>query len=82
PPTNVYTADLPPRTSLALFLPGASEAFEPVVMWSATQLPGYPSFAYVQYFDDGYQYWSHKDNEFGAVAVRSSIICPFDYFAG
>ena len=82
PPTNVYTADLPPRTSLALFLPGASEAFEPVAMWSATQHPGFPSLAYVQYFGDGDQDWYRKDSEFGAVAVRSSIICPFDYFAG
>ena len=82
PPTNVYTADFPARTSLALFLPGEAEAFDPIGMWSATQHPDLPSGAYVQYFDNGGQGWTLKGYEFGAVAVRSSIICPFDYFAG
>jgi hypothetical protein len=82
PPTNVYTAEFPSRTSLELFLPGGAEAFDATAYWSAAQHPDFPSFAYVQYFDGGDQIWSHKDGEFGAVAVRSSIICPFDYFAG
>ena len=82
PPANVYTADFPARTAIALFLPGEAEAFEPIGMWSATQHPDHPSTAFVQVFDGGFQSWDRKDGEFGAVAVRSSIICPFDYFAG
>lgn len=39
--------------------------------WICEQLPDGPSSAYVQGFDDGYQYWIHKGHEFGAVAVRS-----------
>ncbi|WP_321810117.1 hypothetical protein [Burkholderia sp. BCC1985] len=42
--------------------------------WSSSQPPGYPSDAYVQYFDDGGQFWYHKDDEFGAVAVRSKSL--------
>lgn len=38
--------------------------------WICAQLPDYPSGACVQDFDDGYQYWVRKDDEFGAVAVR------------
>ncbi|WP_213761762.1 hypothetical protein [Caballeronia sp. dw_19] len=81
PPANVYTADFPARTVLPLFLPGNAEAFDPIGMWSATQHPGYPSFAYVQSFDGGYRDWVRKGSEFGAVAVRSLILCPFDYSA-
>jgi hypothetical protein len=32
-----------------------------------------PSNAWMQNFDNGNQNWNHKDNEFGAVAVRRSI---------
>lgn len=81
PPANVYTAEFPARTPLEMFLPGAAEAFDAAAYWSSTQLPDYPSYACVQDFDDGSQDWAHKDVEFGAVAVRSSIICPFNYFA-
>ena len=81
PPTNVYTAEFPARTALELFLPGAPEAFDASGYWSASQRPGSPSSAYVQHFGYGGQYWNLKDSEFGAVAVRSSIICPFDYSA-
>ena len=38
--------------------------------WICEQRPGFPSDAYVQYFGDGGQDWGHKDDEFGAVAVR------------
>ncbi len=38
--------------------------------WICEQPPDDPSLAYVQYFDIGPQYWNHKGNEFGAVAVR------------
>jgi hypothetical protein len=39
-------------------------------MWICAQPPGFPCSAYVQFFDVGGQSWSHKDGEFGAVAVR------------
>ncbi|WP_321810115.1 hypothetical protein [Burkholderia sp. BCC1985] len=79
PPTGAYTKQLPARTALELFLPGAPEAFEPIGYWTATQHPDYPSFAFVQNFGNGYQDWLHKDFEFGAVAGRSEVLCSFDY---
>jgi hypothetical protein len=45
-------------------------------IWSSSQRPDYPSDAYVQGFDDGYQYWRRKDGVFGAVAVRSKSLNP------
>ncbi|WP_213761760.1 hypothetical protein [Caballeronia sp. dw_19] len=50
------------------------EALDGWGAWSSTQLPDFPSYACVQFFDYGYQYWSHKFNEFGAVAVRSKSL--------
>jgi hypothetical protein len=79
PPTGAYTTQFPARTALELFLPGAPEAFDPIGYWAATQHPDYPSVAYVQHFDGGSQDWGLKDNEFGAVAVRSEVLCSFNY---
>lgn len=50
------------------------EALDGYGAWSATQRPDYPSYACVQFFDDGGQVWGHKDYEFGAVAVRSKSL--------
>jgi hypothetical protein len=47
--------------------------------WSSSQHPGIPSNAYVQIFDNGSQGWGHKDNEFGAVAVRSKSLHSLIY---
>jgi len=79
PPSGPYTRDFPAQTLLIDFQPGGAEAFEPIGMWSATQHAGFPGNAWVQNFDDGGQYWGRKDYEFGAVAVRSVVICPLDY---
>lgn len=81
PPAAPYELEFPAQTALDLFLPGAAEAFEPHAYWSATQHPVNPSYAYVQLFGNGSQYWTLKDYEFGAVAVRSLILCSFNYFA-
>jgi len=50
------------------------EALDGWGAWSSSQHPDGPSDAYVQGFVSGIQLWSHKDNEFGAVAVRSKSL--------
>jgi hypothetical protein len=79
PPTSAYTKRLPARTAIEQFLPGGPEAFEAHGYWIATQHPGYPGSACVQIFVNGLQNWLRKDDEFGAVAVRSEVLCSFDY---
>lgn len=79
PPAAAYTKQFPARTALDPFLPDGPEAFEARGYWTATQHPVSPSDAYVQYFDDGGQGWDRKYFEFGAVAVRSEVLCSFDY---
>ena len=42
--------------------------------WTATQNASYPDYAWMQYFDDGNQYYDHKSNEYRARAVRRELI--------
>jgi hypothetical protein len=50
------------------------EALDGYGAWASTQHPDYPSYACVQLFGNGSQGWTHKGDEFGAVAVRSKSL--------
>lgn len=70
PPTYPYTADLPKQTKNKLFCADGAEAFDPVWYWTSTQHASGSSYAWVQYFSDGYQTTSHKVSYGRARAVR------------
>jgi hypothetical protein len=53
------------------FAPEAKEAFDRTWYWSSTQHAEYAGYAWMQDFDDGFQYVSHKDIEWRARAVRT-----------
>ena len=53
-----------------VFSVGAKQAFESLWYWSSTQHAESAAYAWNQHFGDGYQYYSHKGNEFRARAVR------------
>lgn len=42
--------------------------------WTSEQNAGNPSYAWLQYFNDGYQDFGHKSNEYRARAVRRLLI--------
>ena len=50
------------------------EALDGYGAWGSSQHPDGPSDAYVQFFDNGLQGWDRKDDEFGAVDVRSASL--------
>ncbi|MCY1358935.1 hypothetical protein D9M69_454840 [compost metagenome] len=74
PPGYPYTADYPPQSPLALFQVGGDEALEPCSHWSSTQ--GGPLYAWVQFFDDGYQGLDLKHYARPAFAVRRIKVTP------
>ncbi len=57
-----YTSGTPAQTSAASFKNTGAEDFMTVAYWSSTEYSS--SFAWLQYFDSGAQYFSYKD--FGA----------------
>ena len=62
--------DLPDRVEQALLWAHLKDRFQPEWYWSNTQHASYSDFAWLQYFDDGDQYYGHKDDEYRARAVR------------
>lgn len=52
------------------FAPGGSESYEREWHWTSTQHAEDADYAWMQYFNDGYQGNYHKDNEWRARAVR------------
>ncbi|BBB65876.1 hypothetical protein UNDYM_1623 [Undibacterium sp. YM2] len=66
--------ELPTRSEQSLLFANAKEQFEPYYYWSGEQDAGYPSFAWMQYFNGGNQYDDRKSSEYRARAVRRSII--------
>ncbi|MES2181607.1 MAG: DUF1566 domain-containing protein [Pseudomonadota bacterium] len=67
-----YTPALPAQTIAPEFQADGSEAFEGVWHWSSTQYSAHG--AWLQDFDDGYQYGSHKHGTCAARAVRRELI--------
>jgi hypothetical protein len=65
-----YSLGAPARTAFELFQDGGREAFDDTWYWSSTQYAGGESYAWSQYFGDGYQSITHKDDELRARAVR------------
>lgn len=74
PPTYPYAAAAPAQTPVEIFQEGGAEAFELDWYWTSTQYAGAPDWAWIQYFDDGYQDDSRKDYRDRVCAVRSVII--------
>lgn len=62
--------DLPSRVEQALLLQEAKDEFKPDVYWSNTPYASYESFAWLQSFDNGGQYYDLKVNVYRARAVR------------
>lgn len=74
PPAYAYSRDLPAQTVDTAFQADGTEAFEPEWYWTSTQNAGYPSFAWMQYFDIGYQGGDLKSSECRARAVRRLLV--------
>lgn len=69
-----YTEHSPAQTTSSAFQEGGEEAFAARWYWASTQYS--PSYAWIQGFDDGYQYDGHKGNEYPARAVRRFKVTP------
>ena len=65
---------LPTRQEQSLLFANLKGQFEAAWYWSGQQHETNASFAWIQTFDDGYQYGSRKDFEFRARAVRRLVI--------
>lgn len=68
PPGWLYTEASPAQTTVEAFREGNPEAFEASWHWSSTQCSD--SYAFLQYFHDGGQYYGGKKSEGRARAVR------------
>ncbi len=62
--------ELPTRKEQALLFANAAEHLQPRWYWSGEQHASAASFAWFQYFVDGYQHYGHKCNVGRARAVR------------
>ena len=67
-------AELPTRVEQALLFANAADQFETDWYWSAETYAGDARCAWYQFFDYGYQDFSHKTNELRARAVRRVVI--------
>lgn len=74
PPGYAYSRIEPAQTSDEAFKAGGAQAFEDAWYWSSTQSAGYESFAWLQYFNDGYQNHDRKSDDCHARAVRRVLI--------
>lgn len=74
PPTHPYTAELPAQTPADAFKEGGAEAFDDVWYWSSTQHAGIDDCAWCQYFGNGGQGSTLKDDQLRARAVRRIAI--------
>ncbi len=73
-PTQPYTPEHPIQTAVAAFQADADEAFDPAWYWTSTQHASGSSYAWVQYFNDGFQNTDHKDDQCRVRAVRRLLI--------
>jgi hypothetical protein len=74
PPTWPYTDADPKQTDAEAFRAGGEQAFETEWYWTSTQPASNPSYAWLQYFFDGYQYNYPKVTAYRARAVRRVAI--------
>ena len=66
---------LPTRREQALlFANRAEDEYKREWYWSCAQYAGYADYAWMQNFDDGYQYYVHKSNAYRARVVRRQPI--------
>ena len=72
PPTEIYEEETPAQTAIELFQDGNAEAFDARWYWSSTQHSS--DYAYVQTFEDGYQYGARKVYTDRARAVRRLLV--------
>jgi len=77
-PSHPYTADEPAQTTVEAFRAGGKEAFDQDAYWTSTQFAAYGYYAWVQTFDDGAQYYWHKDTRDRGRAVRRYLIQQFN----
>lgn len=70
PPTWPYTGAEPAQTSIALFQDGGAEAFARDIYWTSTQHASDSDYAWLQYFNYGYQNYWYKSDKFRARLVR------------
>jgi len=66
--------ELPTRQEQSLLFANLKDQFEADWYWSGEEYKSGSGYAWVQYFDDGYQDYSHKGNELRARAVRRLVI--------
>ncbi|CAN7739893.1 DUF1566 domain-containing protein [Duganella sp. LjRoot269] len=66
--------ELPTRREQALLFANLKEEFEPRWYWSDEQHASDPSYAWGQYFYDGFQFYGHRSDEGRARAVRRLIL--------
>ncbi|WP_050808631.1 DUF1566 domain-containing protein [Collimonas fungivorans] len=74
PPGYPYTKQSPVQASDPAFQEGGPEALEDSWYWSSTQDAALPDYAWMQYFDNGYQDNNRKSNEYRARAVRRLLV--------
>jgi hypothetical protein len=65
---------LPTRCEQSLLIANCKEEFEPHLYWSNEQYAAGPDYAWMQDFNNGYQFSFHKSNESRARAVRRILI--------
>lgn len=66
--------ELPTRQEQSLLFANLKDQFEPVWYWSGEVYKSASGYAWIQYFDDGDQYYGHKSKELRARAVRRIYI--------
>ena len=74
PITQKYSATYPAQTAVEAFQADGPEAFEDRSYWTSTQ--NGPDYAWIQYFDDGFQDTGVKDYARPAFAVRRITVTP------
>ncbi|WP_288082795.1 DUF1566 domain-containing protein [Pseudomonas sp.] len=72
PVGKLYSEEDPAQTMYEAFREGGSEAFQEAWYWSSSQRSA--NFAFIQLFDDGFQYNLDKDTQARVRPVRSEII--------
>lgn len=71
PPGYAYSENVPAQTTVAAFIEGGPEAFEPEAYWSSTQCSA--SYAWCQHFSNGNQL---IDDKSAALRVRAVRLIP------
>ena len=68
----LYSEESPSQTTLTAFQEGGAEAFRDTWYWSSSQRSAH--YAFLMYFDDGYQNYGGKNVELRVRPVRSQLI--------